>query len=573
MAHPAVLPHDFDPKRLDHLPVAAAYCEKIGLGRIIDEQLQSQMEVSPGQVVKAMVLDVLGGRQPLYQLQERFEMLDCELLLGKGASPDKLHDVCLGRVLDALCKAGTMKLFSEISFNAAKVFELDTRHLHFDTTSVSVWGDYEQCDDGAPAEGPRVTYGHSKDHRPDLKQFLVHALCTEQNIPLMGNTEDGNASDKKVNTKILQRVNKIMADGGLERNAWVYIADSAFVTEANLNEIGDNYFISRLPKNYGACQRLIEEACLRDDWEDIGVLAESDTSERRPHAYYRAMESAVELHGHEYRAVVVHSDAYDRRRQKSIDRRHEKSAKEAQQLIREASRRTYACRADAESAGIELQGKAPECHRLEVVVSEKPVYARGRPPADGERKVDRIEYLLEVFAHEDRPKVERMRMEAGCFVLICNLSTNGEMGHSTREILEAYKEQHGVERNFAFLKDPLIVNDLFLKKTGRIEALGMILLISLLVWSLMERTMRKNLKETGKQINGWVKRKTTRPTSYMMTRKFLGITVVEMDGKRYLTRPLKDVQLQYLEILEVPPEMITRPPEKSFLVGRKTCRI
>jgi transposase len=60
--------------------------------------------------------------------------------------------------------------------------------------------------------------------------------------------------------------------------------------------------------------------------------------------------------------------------------------------------------------------------------------------------------------------------------------TAGDMAHQARDVLRAYKEQHGIEQNFAFLKDPLIVNSLFLKKPERIEALGLVLLWALLIW-------------------------------------------------------------------------------------------
>jgi transposase len=42
-----------------------------------------------------------------------------------------------------------------------------------------------------------------------------------------------------------------------------------------------------------------------------------------------------------------------------------------------------------------------------------------------------------------------------------------------------------IERNFGFLKDPLIANDMFLKKHHRIEALGLIFILALLLWRLM----------------------------------------------------------------------------------------
>ena len=71
-----------------------------------------------------------------------------------------------------------------------------------------------------------------------------------------------------------------------------------------------------------------------------------------------------------------------------------------------------------------------------------------------------------------------------------NRCTECEGAQSGEQVLRLYKEEPGVERNFGFPKDPLIVNDLFLKSPERIEVLGMILLIAFLVWNLIERAMR-----------------------------------------------------------------------------------
>ena len=87
--------------------------------------------------------------------------------------------------------------------------------------------------------------------------------------------------------------------------------------------------------------------------------------------------------------------------------------------------------------------------------------------------------------------LERMKTEAGCFVLLSNVAKEGEGAADAKEILSLYTEQHGVEQNFAFLKDPAVVNAIFLKTEERIEALGLILLISLLIWRLIERKLRK----------------------------------------------------------------------------------
>jgi hypothetical protein len=42
----------------------------------------------------------------------------------------------------------------------------------------------------------QVTYGYSKDRRPDLKQFVLSTLCVDRAVPIWGKPEDGNASDR-----------------------------------------------------------------------------------------------------------------------------------------------------------------------------------------------------------------------------------------------------------------------------------------------------------------------------------------------------------------------------------------
>ena len=127
-----------------------------------------------------------------------------------------------------------------------------------------------------------------------------------------------------------------------------------------------------------------------------------------------------------------------------------------------------------------------EYHRIEAEVIERVRYARGRPRKNAPRKVSAVTFLIRGVVVERSPVAEQKREQAGCFVLLTNTPVEGEMRHTPREVLLAYKEQHGIERDFGFLKDPLIVNDMFLKNPGRLEALGFILLSSLLVWALVE---------------------------------------------------------------------------------------
>jgi transposase len=446
----------------EHLPLVAAFLERMGLAAVINAAAPTEMAVDLGSVVKLMILDTLSGRSPLYRLESFAGSVDTELLLGREVSPSTFNDTTLGRALDAIYECGSGQLFSQVALAAAAAFpaDVDLRHLHFDTTSVSVWGEYVDREQDGP-EGLNVTYGYSKDQRPDLKQFLLHILCVQRNIPILGGCADGNASDKTVNNAVLTNLSKHMARYGLAEGAFVYVADAAMVTRGNLAAVGGNLFITRLPFTYGEAERVVSEALAGGAWAAVEQAPASGS--RRP-AAYRVCEMAVSIEGRSYRAIVVHSDAGDKRRQKKLERALSASLAQAAEILKAAGKTEYFCREDAAAAAAKLAGEASRYHSCECAVREQLTYARGRPPKNGERRVAKTRYVLEGSVVERSTEVERLRQAAGCFVLLTNVPATGEMAHAPCEVLAAYKEQHGIERNFSFLKDPLIVNDLFLKR-------------------------------------------------------------------------------------------------------------
>jgi transposase len=342
-----LIPNGLTFTEVNHLPIVKHFAKAINLVDTLDTMVESQMQLSPGMAVMGMVLDTLTGRTPLYRLEAFFQKKDTELLLGEPIEAKRFNDYNLGRVLDRIFKAGTQKIFSQLARNAVNVFDVDSRRVHFDTTSVSVFGDYEVL--GAPFE---ITYGHSKDRRPDLKQFLVSMLCVDRNIPILGAVKDGNASDKTLNNELLNNISSHMASHGLAPGAFVYVADSAFVTKGNLGEAAkrQTHFLTRLPANYNQCRRAITEAVTADSWIDIGQLNLTDASAKRPAAHYRAYESSVELYGSRYRALVVHSSAHDKRRHKRIDRLLKHKRKKLESFCKPFCADAYYCRADAEAA-------------------------------------------------------------------------------------------------------------------------------------------------------------------------------------------------------------------------------
>jgi transposase len=542
-----------------HLPIVKAYAIKIGLVEIINELIPSQMDVDPGTIFLGMVMDTLSGRTPLYRLDEFFKDQDTELLLGKRVNPAVFSDYNVGRVIDKAYEIGSIKLFTAIAKNAVDVFDVSTRHGSFDTTSVSVFGDYDLYSEDAESSILKITHGHSKDHRPDLKQFLVSMLCVDRNVPVFGKTEDGNGSDKTINNEILTSISKRMASHGLQPEAFIYIADSAVVTQKNLLAIGDSIlFISRLPASYKECLRVIEDAIEKDQWQDLGILSETKATVKRPAAHYKAYESEVELYGKKYRAVVIHSSAHDKRRQKRIDRELKADRKVLEDQCKQIYKKDFFCLTDVQAAQEELSKTKCKYYVLNTQIEQRPKYKRGRPKG-GIKEVKQMRYGLLATITEDEKSVSKLRQQAGCFVMLTNVPKDGEEGYDAKEILKAYKDQYGIEQNFGFLKDPVIVNSIFLKRPERIEVLGLVLLLSLLIWRLIEREMRQYVESEKRDLPGWKKRRTTRPTTFMLMTSFQRIMIIKIGDNRQLNKPFTEKQMEYLVSLKVDPDAFIKP--------------
>jgi len=548
-----------DASNVSFLPIVSAYARELGVVEEINRLCDRSKGVDAGKVCLALILDTLTGRSPLFRLEESFAHLDPELLLGEGISVSQLNDDAVGRVLDRLYEVGTNKVLSAIALRAVKLFDLDTSHVHHDTTSRSVYGDYELREEGESLPPFLITHGFSKDKRPDLRQLIHSLLCVDDGIPIYTRCEDGNASDKVINKNLIRKMTERMKELGQDN--FVYVADSALVTKENLglmdHEKNGFRFLSRLPLTFHECKDAITEAVDEDGWSDLGELAEEAGTGKRKPAHYHGYETVVTIDGIMYRALVVHSDAHDDRRLKKIAKEVKRDEAEITQVKAEVEKISFACLPDAQAAAERLS--AGKFHNLVGEIREVPRYARGRPKADGSRRIVGSTYRLHLQVELREEDLERARKEAGCFVLITNEPFEGDGGMSSLELLRLYKDQHSIERNFGFLKDPLIVNALFLKSPQRIEALGLVLVLALTVWRLMERTMRGSLRESGSKITGWDKKLTSRPTSFMLTTKFLSIIVLRLEGRRRLGNPLKAVQEEYLRILGLSSAVFINP--------------
>ncbi len=159
-----------------------------------------------------------------------------------------LNDDCLGRTLDWLYAHDLTKLFAGIASRARQVFGISAHQVHVDTTSFSVSGAYSSAGEQAQEPGTSaealeaetaliaITYGYSRDHREDLKQWMLALATThEGDVPLFLQPLDGNSSDKVSLLAAVLAIQKQLreADGGPS----VYVADNGIYSEQNRRQL------------------------------------------------------------------------------------------------------------------------------------------------------------------------------------------------------------------------------------------------------------------------------------------------------------------------------------------------
>jgi transposase len=159
---------EYQTERLDHLGIVARVCREAGIAEWLDERAGEQRRsVSMGTATVAMNLNGLGfSNRRIYLIPQYFENKPVEHLLGAEISADMLNDDCLGRTLDWLSEQDVTTLFVGLALQARRRFGMQAQHLHRDTTSFSVSGDYATKEEGDPV-AVAITYCYSRDHREE----------------------------------------------------------------------------------------------------------------------------------------------------------------------------------------------------------------------------------------------------------------------------------------------------------------------------------------------------------------------------------------------------------------------
>ena len=497
----------FQTQRIDHLGIVTGICQEIGLIEKIDAQVKSSnRKVSCGKGTQAIVLNALGfvGRA-LYLMPDYLHNKPVDLLIDPDLTADDFNDDTLGRCLDDLYAAGVTEVFYRVASHALQVYGIRSRFVHLDSSSFHLHGAYDA--DEPEREAISVTYGYSRDHRPDLKQVVLQLITHHKSaLPVWLEVLSGNSNDKKTFKATIKAYCKQLR---AEEQAYV-VMDSAGFSEETLKAAQDILWVMRVPETLSQAKKLVKET-------PADEMAELEPG-------YWGTEVVCEYAGIQQRWLVVFSQAAQGRELKTLEKAQAKEMEKAQKEWRKLEGQTFNCQADAEKALEQFNQKWKVHQAMAETVAVRQYSRRGRPTAEDQQEV--VGYNLEGSVEEDTMAIEEARRSLGRFIIATNDLDTARL--PAQAMLENYKDQGvSVERGFRFLKDPLFfAHSLFLKKPERIMALLMIMGLSLLIYSLAERKLRQALKEMNATVPDQRRKPTQKPTIRWIFQLFEGLDIL-----------------------------------------------
>ncbi len=226
--------------------VVRLLCERINWAGVIDAIIpwdEARAEIRPSTVTLGLLMNMPVQRTPLYHVEKWAETMPLGLLLGPDVTAEQLNDDACGRVLERLATHGE-SILAALAVRIRALCAQGPGFLHNDKTAFALFGDYP--DD--PRTQVRITWGHSKDHRPDLRQMMLGMTVDGQGNVLLGQSLDGNQSDKAWHPQWLETLDRQMPEQ-LWRND-VYVSDSAVITPKALKKLAELKCVSS-----DVCQR------------------------------------------------------------------------------------------------------------------------------------------------------------------------------------------------------------------------------------------------------------------------------------------------------------------------------
>jgi transposase len=487
-------------KRLGGLPAVAEILRRLDVAGIVDElcPVRSDAELTHGQVVEVLIANRLTSPMPLQRVGDWATAWAVEEVF--GTEPVLLNDDRLARALDAIAPR-LAEISGTVAASAIGEFGIDVAKIHWDMTSMSVFGAYPgETQDSA---FPQVRHGHPKDRRFDLKQVQAGlGVSGDGGIPVFAKVFDGGAAEV---SQVVDTMKALKQVAGPRR--FLMVADSKLVSWANISallEAGVEFTAplpaARVPDGFYAGLEVDAARVVAH----IPVRAADIPAQRRD--VYRVTEDTFTLAGaHKkdkpvtLRRVLVHSTGNAAGQRQARDKRLAKAATELDKLAAGAGGRYY--------------------NTTEKIATRAGMIAKTR-------RVAKVLHT-EIDTHPDTGKPtfawsfdpDTLAAEAaadGWYALLAPLPGPDSHARTAEQVLLDYKGQSSVERRYSDFKGPLAVTPIFLHKNSRIAALIQVICLALLVFCLIERQVRRALGDDGKMTGLYPDARRVAPTARMI---------------------------------------------------------
>ncbi len=439
-------------------------------------------------------------------------------------------------------------------------YELPTEVARCDTSSFSVYHQIESED----KTQSRLRFGHSKDHRPDLRQYRqLLGTIDPAGVPLVSETLAGNGADDPVYLPTWQRLVKVIG-----HQDFIYIADckaAAHQTRAELAQAGGRYCFP-LPMT-GHTPSLLNSWVLNppQPWQEIR-LPNSTESEPAMGVGFEMELGKIEYHPDTEqsfqwleRYLVVRSDTLAQRQQKGLHQRLDK-AEQALSKLAAKSHQDH-CTLQTKVQSILKRYRVIDYFITEIDTETVTRYAGpGRPSRKNpHRTIVSTQFQLKLSRQLDA--ISEAEQLAGWRIYVTNVAIEQL---STAQAVAYYRDQWQLEHGFhRFKRGQLPALPIYLSNEDRIIGLMFLLTIALRCFTLIEFQVRRQLQTQQEEIAGLYagnpKRQTQRPTTEQLLVVFRGITLYShRDGTSEIT-PLNDLQLRILALMNLPEAIYALP--------------
>jgi len=476
------------------LPIVNRVLQRLKLEEFLRDGLPAEdrrVKVPTARVLLVLLRNLLLSREPLYGIGEWAAGHAPDLLGLTAEEVAALNDDRVGRGLDRLFDCDMASLALAMVGHAVRQFGVSLDELHNDSTTITFHGDYRSALEERSLRGRLRTWGHNKDHRPDLKQLLyILTIARDGGVPVQFRVASGNVVDDQTHQATWDLLSSLSG-----RRDFLYVADCKLATAENMAYLHHRggRFVTVLPRTRaedGTFRRSL--AAGQSSWQPIWDKTDDEGLVVDRFSVWQPASQSADG----YRLLWYHSTRKAELDALARNGRIERALKELAALREKlhSPRTRYRTEAKVAEAveAILAECQAAEWISTEIVPRVEESYRqdrRGRPGKDTRyRKQVRTRFDLNWTINHAQLAVESLG--DGVFPLITNV-----LDLSEREILWAYKRQPVIEKRFSQLKTDFAVAPVYLKEASRIQALLCVYFFALLVEALLERELRQAMQQ------------------------------------------------------------------------------